>query len=316
MNDKFPNHRKSNSIAIGIVTAITVVLIIMAIAYGVTLSYSESGGTPSVPKQTTAKEPTRYSSEMYHVGKTLEAGDYVAFPFDTIGKYKVTEDEYGFNILREEHVSGFWTITLKDGEYVFLDECYLIPLIETPSYKNDDSFDFSQFDGDDVRLKVGYHVPPGEYVFSEQVEVYSTLVDDNGSEAEAIFASYYPSDGYNHSPYSICSLNEGEYCAMWGDFGSAYFKTLEETKDDFDICNFGVYKVGVHLPPGRYTVDAVAEYYSIIDYWSYDGSIKIYEGRELKDELKVEEETEVRLCENQTVVFTQIKILQRNNLDE
>lgn len=267
-------------------------------------------------------EPTKYSEKSYRVGETIEAGDYVAFATQGYScKYKVTSDEYGFNLLREEYVGDFWTITLCNGEYVHLENCYLLKIEDTASYKSS-NYDVSQYDGKEVRLKVGYHIPEGEYVFKIDgiINVFNNLftVDENDDDfflKDDFEIVNFPSS-YEESDYVICSLYDGQYCEINGKFGDEYFLTLESTKESNQIKKSGMYKVGVHIPTGTYTFKSTYHYYSALDYSSYLGIVKVYRGQEMLFEERIEKDqtATIQLNEGDTVEFIHVEITHRDDL--
>ena len=302
-------NRKNTIIYVLVMISIIAVVIIIAMMP----SSKKDGYTPPAP----TVSQIRYTADLYAIGTDILAGDYVAYPSGIGAKYKITEDEFGFNVLREERVGDIWTITLQNKEYIHLEDCYIVPIDETPSC-NDPDFNIHQYNGKDVRLKVGHHVPAGEYAFNSPVTVYSNLcnVDENHSIKSDFYCHAY-GDGIDSSDYTICNLQTNEYCKISKEWGDEYFLSLEESRDKFKIKEYGVYKIGVHIPAGIYTVEGTYDYDEFFGegYWTYGGIIEIYNDRKSQKKIEIDEgqNTQIELHDGQIVDFKRIKIIRRDD---
>ena len=308
-------HKKGKKNIRPFIPAIVAAIILVAIIVGSIAGGNNDKTTLSAP----TTNQTRYAAESYAVGTDIPEGDYVAYPDNgSTAKYKVTEDVYGFNVLREEYIGSIWTITLNDNEYIFLDNCYIVPILETPSC-NDLNFNIHQYEVKNVRLKVGYHVPAGEYVFNASVKVYSNLYEtDNEAHLKYVFDKYVSEYfDYDTSNYIICNLKDGEYCEVSTAVDYKNFLTLEESKNKVEIKEHGVYKIGVHLPSGLYTLEGTSDYYELLGetHWTYGGTVEIYNDRKLQKEIEIDrgQNTQVELHDGQIVDFNRIKIIRRDD---
>lgn len=286
----------------------------------------------------------KYANKKYAVGTDIPSGDYVVYGYTklskdnfwvtgrTSGNIKITEDEYGFNVLREENIFGIDIVTLQNDEFVFIEDCYLVPIEATFSFR-DNGYSLSLYDdfmSSWVTLKVGYHIPEGTYVFdSVNVYVYGSLVTRNefGNKIRKAYIYSAGSNKYSkdYSPYSIVSLKEGDYVSInadlsLSDFSKKCFLSLEVTKDFFEIREHGSYVVGYHLPSGVYTLGADRSYNSYIG-WDDYGRVTIwdnYEELSNYDQIYInyQEPQEFILLEGQMIDFESIKILSRRDITE
>ena len=302
--------KKKNWKGIRLYVVILGIVLVSLIVGGVI--YSRKDAPAASPKST----QTRLENESYAVGTDIPAGDYVAYP--TTGlfpKYKVTKDEYGLNILREEDIGDVWTITLRDGEYVFLSSCYLVPINETLSFKDND-FDMHIYDGKRVRLKVGYHIPAGDYVSDVSIEMYENLynVDEIGELKSEVLYHMLSDTNNNTSKYIVYSAVNGQYCRTIG--GGTAFLSLDESKDKVEIKGNGMYKVGVHIPPGIYTMQGASKYAPTSDFFSSYAFVTIYDNGEEIDKIVLDdgETAEVCLKRGQIVYWSKIEILTREDI--
>lgn len=101
--------------------------------------------------------------------------------------------------------------------------------------------------------KVGSDIPAGEYVvFTEGRSGYFCVSSDSNQD-DIIF-----NDNFDYN--SIISVNDGEYLEL----SRCYAIPIEENPD-VSVNASGMFKVGLHIPAGEYTLDAGGEhgYYCI-----------------------------------------------------
>ena len=69
-----------------------------------------------------------YSEGMYKVGRDIAAGEYKVVPTGTVGSYiEVAKDSKGVleSIVSNDNFTAEKYVTIKDGQYIKLVECYL-----------------------------------------------------------------------------------------------------------------------------------------------------------------------------------------------
>ena len=70
----------------------------------------------------------KYSEGMYKVGRDIAAGEYKVIPTGTVGSYvEVAKDSKGVvgSIVTNDNFTAEKYVTIKDGQYIKLVECYL-----------------------------------------------------------------------------------------------------------------------------------------------------------------------------------------------
>ncbi len=145
-----------------------------------------------------------YYEGQYKVGVNLPAGDYIAYPTDSLGGFfEITSDANGSDIIAIDNFDGQRYFSVKNGEYLTLHRC--------EARKVSDKIKFNYKSGktiSDGQYLVGDDIPAGEYLAKQTGSsggYYAICSDANG---ENIIAN----DFFNGQSYF--TLKNGEYLLL------------------------------------------------------------------------------------------------------
>lgn len=102
----------------------------------------------------------KYTSGQYKVGQDIPAGKYIVLTDESDGYFMVSSDANGDDILFNDFFENHSIIQIKQGDYLDLDDCYVIP------YSDDYPLPLPSKDYDSGTYIVGVHIPAGEYKVS------------------------------------------------------------------------------------------------------------------------------------------------------
>lgn len=155
---------------------------------------------------------------------------------------------------------------MSEALYITQDDCLFVLLNDTAFGSAPSFYTNKNYSSTSMRLKVGHHIPAGEYVFGCKilVSVFDNLLDTKDEKSlKPLFKRDIMLDDSRHPGYIICDIRERE-CVKIYSYGTAVsmsIMTLEESRSVVKLKEYGTYKVGVHLPSGRYTVKGTSEYF-------------------------------------------------------
>ena len=150
----------------------------------------------------TSKPVTVKEAGAYRVGTDLEAGEYILFAEDEHGAYyEVCSDTSGSleSIITNDTFYYNAIVTVYDGDYLVLDECTLSPIEEVPM------LDCSKA----TMLKVGYHIPAGDYkLWAKEKNGYYAVYSNSGNTLfDVVYNNFFDDRTY-------ITLSEGEYLQL------------------------------------------------------------------------------------------------------
>lgn len=152
---------------------------------------------------------TKYKSGTYKVGIDIPAGEYKLFADGGFAYYEVDKDSSGTleSILSNDNFTTFTYITVSDGQYLELKNCYAYSVDEAPVYE--------PVDGkyDEGTYKVGVDIPAGEYkVISYGGYAYIEVAKDSLGTLESIITN----DNFEGDKY--ITVSDGQYLKINGAY--------------------------------------------------------------------------------------------------
>lgn len=153
----------------------------------------------------TASYKTVFETDMYKIGADMPAGEYKIFAQEEYSSFSLTGDARGEDYIASDTVTRFAYVSVEDGQYLELRDCFAVPVEETwPVQPEDDKLT-------DGVYRVGVDLEPGEYKVSvtegADFSSYSITEDANGQE-------YVDSNTISKSNY--IEVKEGEYLTLRG----------------------------------------------------------------------------------------------------
>lgn len=139
----------------------------------------------------------KYESGQYKVGNDIPEGEYVMFTDYVSGYFGLTSDANGNDIIANENFDYNSIISIKDGEYLELSNCYAVSIEEVEKLPIDKANMF----------KIGTHLSPGEYkVISDGDRGYYCIYGDD--RQDDIVAND------NFSGQSYITVSDGQYLVL------------------------------------------------------------------------------------------------------
>ena len=166
-------------------------------------------GTANVTEKETTSEPkyTTYEASTYKVGTDIPAGEYVVYADGYMGYAEVASDSSGKleSIITNNNFSYNMIITIEDGQYFKLTNCYAVPIEENPPVDASGEGTF----------KIGTHLQAGEYKLevSKNNSVGYGYVQVS-SDSTGILNSIIANDNFEGSKY--ITVSDGQYLTLSG----------------------------------------------------------------------------------------------------
>lgn len=158
--------------------------------------------TYSAPTQPVTTQPeqtqppiTQYKSGTYKVGVDIPAGEYILMG---PGYFSVTSDSSGDSILFNENFEFNSIVTVLDGEYLKLSKCIACPFLE---YNSRYSLDTTKSGS---MLKVGTHIPAGEYKLQADEDNGYYAVYNDSRHQDIVTNEYFENSTY-------ITVKDGQY---------------------------------------------------------------------------------------------------------
>ena len=107
-----------------------------------------------ISAQLEAESKFAVNAGTHHVCSDMQAGEYILFSSSSSGYFCVSSDSNGTNIIFNDNFKYNSIISVRDGEYVKLDNCTAFPID-----KNIRTVDVTE----PGMFKVGLHIPAGTY---------------------------------------------------------------------------------------------------------------------------------------------------------
>jgi hypothetical protein len=188
-----------------------------------------------------------YDAEEYRVGIDLPAGDYYVKATDSysyIKLYTTSSLTYTDSIVNRS-VSSFGYITVKDGEYLLLDDAKICALSDAPTVSADARGRYAA-----AMYRVGVDIPAGVYYIQPEEDSCYYAVTDNMRTDDCLFNDYFTESRY-------VALKDGEYISVERGWLTAEENAPAPTasKGKYPARS---YRIGVDLPAGSYVVTADA----------------------------------------------------------
>lgn len=171
--------------------------------YTVDFNYFDDNDDSNSQNENHSENTEKYESGTYKVGDDIPVGEYVLF-----GKHgyfsvesDILYDKLGImfeNIISNDHFCNNSIITVEEGQYLTIDDCYAVP----SSLANIDISEEGFF-------RVGIDVPAGEYKIEQfDTNAYYTIYSDNVAGSMNII-----SEGDVEGRANI-KVNDGEYLKL------------------------------------------------------------------------------------------------------
>lgn len=174
----------------------------------------ESGDTDNNEDDTknNPENDNKIFAGMYKVGTEIPAGEYKLFANDDaiFGAYfELTKDSTGEldSIISNNTFTTFTYLTVKDGEYLSLQDCYALPASDVETYTPADGI---YADG---MYLVGYDIPAGEYKISlSEDSVIGMGYVEVSSNSRHDFNSIISNNNVDTTIYQ--TISDGQYLTL------------------------------------------------------------------------------------------------------
>lgn len=231
------------------------------------LSVSETKTAPA--KATPAAQQKVYAAGEYKVGVTIPAGEYVLYSTNKDGSYY--EVRKGQDIVFNGFAQGALLLELQNGEYFEFDDATVQPA---------EKVDLVGLNLSSCALKVGTHIPPGEYLLTSlnkdanPVAVYSScrlIMDKNLKTFEYVEGQKF------------MSLQMGDVII----YENCKIELVEEHPEGTDSTNEKNAPAEKQYPADCYTVDEDIPHgeYVVFSEEGYEASIGVTQPHQKKERL-------------------------------
>lgn len=176
-------------------------------------------GTVTEPLKTTTSEVTTkaesvvssYKEGTYKVGTDMDPGEYKVFsgqgPVDSyieVSKDSVSTPD---SILANALFKTFLYVTVSEGQYFKMRDCYAVPVEDAPEYTSDDG---TYGDG---MYKVGRDIPAGEYkVLMNQEGLLGIGYVEVAKDSTLTIESIVSNEVFENSTY--VTVKDGQYLSL------------------------------------------------------------------------------------------------------
>lgn len=153
--------------------------------------------------QDTYDKLTKYKAGTYKVGKDIPSGNYYLQPLTSKGSayFGVYADSNKTKIKFNENFKGNMLISVEDGEYLELNKCNAIPLLEFRQYYT------TKTTLDNCMLEVGIDIEPGEYkLIATSSRGYYCIYDDLRQ------SHIVSNDNFDNQTY--CTVGKGQFLIL------------------------------------------------------------------------------------------------------
>lgn len=153
--------------------------------------------------QDTYDKLTKYKAGTYKVGKDIPSGDYYLQSLTSKGSayFGVYADSNKTKINFNENFKGNMLINIEDGEYLELNKCNAIPLLEFRQYYT------TKTTLDNCMLEVGIDIEPGEYkLIATSSRGYYCIYDDLRQ------SHIVSNDNFDNQTY--CTVEKGQFLIL------------------------------------------------------------------------------------------------------
>lgn len=230
------------------------------------LSTSESKTPP--PKAAPPQKQEVYSAGEYKVGVTIPAGEYAIYSKKKGGSYYEVNRKH--NIIFNGFAKGVQLVELCDGDYFEFSDATVQPM---------EDLDLMGMNLPSCSLKVGVHIPPGEYLLtslngkSNPMSIYSScrLIDKNMVTFEYVKGNKFVTlRKGNVITYETCKIELVDDQPINETNATQEPEQLADEEDDFfiqiqeeqqakmpgksDKFLDGYYTVGDDIPEGEYVI--------------------------------------------------------------
>ncbi len=185
-----------------------------------------------------------YYESMYRVGIDIPQGEYLLTlsPNENYASFTRFEDTDEFDIIQIDNFEGNrYFVTVKDGEYFKLNNCFATPVENINAFENaNDWFTEGMY-------RVGVDISAGDYkltlVDGEDFGSYKRLEDTDDFDILEI-------DNFSGNGYFV-SIFDGEYLDL-NNVIATPIDLVEPYISENGIYPTGMYRVGVDIPEGNY----------------------------------------------------------------
>ena len=153
--------------------------------------------------QDTYDKLTKYKAGTYKVGKDIPSGDYYLQSLTSQGLayFGVYADGNKSKIKFNENFKNNMLISIEDGEYLELNKCNAIPLLEFRQYYT------TKTTLDNCMLEVGVDIEPGEYkLIATSSRGYYCIYDDLRE------SNIVSNDNFDNQTY--CTVEKGQFLIL------------------------------------------------------------------------------------------------------
>ena len=162
-----------------------------------------TAATTQKTTQDTYDKLTKYKAGTYKVGKDIPSGDYYLQSLTSKGSayFGVYADSNKTKINFNENFKGNMLINIEDGEYLELNKCNAIPLLEFRQYYT------TKTTLDNCMLEVGIDIEPGEYkLIATSSRGYYCIYDDLRQ------SRIVSNDNFDNQTY--CTVKKGQFLML------------------------------------------------------------------------------------------------------
>ena len=205
-----------------------------------TTQQSDTTSITEPVEEVSTKPDNAIEEGIYKVGSDIEAGTYALTTESGRGYYCISTDNLGDDILANDNFVENAFITIQDGQFLKLSNCFMIPEVEKEAI---------EIDGNEIGegiYRVGKDIPAGDYALTTQTSngYYCISSDNLGNDILA-------NDNFKDNAY--ITIQDGQFLKL-----SNCTMVSEDEKEVAEVngneIGEGIYRVGKDIPAGDYAL--------------------------------------------------------------